>query len=471
MTAPDTSSHAAPRRVLSTRDGVVLVVGLIVGAGIFRAPPLVAAHASGTWSFLLLWVLGGIGAVIGALCYAELASAYPHPGGEYHVLRRAFGQPVAFLLGWARLTVLQTGSIALLAFVFADHAVRLLPGDDAARSPVIGPAIAAAVIVLLTMVNAGGLRPGRRAQYALTAAEVVGLGAVILAGLAVAVKGGAGSAPVPPATMDAVASPNVGLALVFVLLTYGGWSEAAYLSAELRDERRGVRRTLTWGVAAVTALYLLANAAYVAALGFGGLARSTAVAVDVMRAAAGTWGAVAVGVIVMASTLSSANATMITGARGSFAVGRDTAPLSALGVWRDAGAGRGGTPRHALIVQTGIALVLVALGGAARAGFETMVAYTAPVFWLTLLLMGCALVVLRRRDPDRDRPYRVPLYPVTPLLFCATSAALLHSSVRYAGRGALLGIAVLAAGIPVLLVGRARARRAEAALGTSGVRP
>ena len=457
-------SAAAPRRVLSTRDGVVLVVGLVVGAGIFRAPPLVAGQVGDGWSFLGLWAAGGLIALVGALCYAELASAYPHAGGEYHVLHRAFGGAAAFLLGWSRLAVLQTGSIALLAFVFADYAASLLFGAGPAPAAAV-PLLAAGTVMALTLVNAAGLEPGRRTQYLLTTVELAGLCAVIVAGFVVAA---AGRAPdVAPAAPDASApAPNVALALVFVLLTFGGWSEAAYLSAELRDERRGVRRTLTWGVLVVTVLYLLANAAYLLALGLRGVAGSTAVAVDVARAAAGGGGGVAGGLVVMASALSSANATMITGARGSFAVGADVTALSALGVWHAPGAADGGTPRRALVVQGGVSLVLVVFGAATRAGFETLVAYTAPVFWLTLLLMGLALFVLRRRDPTRARPFRVPLYPVTPLLFCATSAAMLYSSVAYAGPGALLGLAVMLAGVPVLLLDRVRARRAGAARAT-----
>ena len=464
MTAATPRSPAAPHRVLSTVDGIVLVVGLVVGAGIFRTPPLVAAQVGDAWSFLGLWAAGGLIALVGALCYAELASTYPHPGGEYHVLRRAFGGAVGFLLGWSRLTVLQTGSIALLAFVFADYAVSLVAAGPAA-SRVAVPALAAGAVVVLTLVNVVGLRPGKRTQYALTGAEIAGLCAVIAGGFLVAARAGLGDGPAAGsgggADAGGASTPNVALALVFVLLTYGGWSEAAYLSAELRDERRGVRRTLVWGVAVVTVLYLLANAAYALALGLEGVGGSTAVAVDVMRAAAGQWGAVAVGLVVMASALSSANATMITGARGSFAVGADVAPLAALGVWSATDRDDGGTPRRALVAQAVVSLVLVALGAATRTGFETMVAYTAPVFWLTLLLMGVALFVLRRREPARERPFRVPLYPLTPLLFCATSAGMLYSSVAYAGRGAVLGLLVMLAGVPVLLLARARVRRPD----------
>jgi len=461
------STHAAPRRVLSTMDGVVMVVGLVVGAGIFRTPPLVAANVGSGAEFLGVWLAGGVVALTGALSYAELASTYPHAGGEYHVLQRAFGGFTAFLIGWSRLAVLQTGSIALLSFVFADYAVRLLPGGGESLPAIAGPAIAAAVVLTLTVVNALGLRHGTLAQYGFTAAALVGIALVVVAAVVGTMQGGGeGVVTASPATPTPASSPNPALAFVFVLLTYGGWSEAAYLSAELRDEQRGVSRTLIWGVAAVTATYLLANLAYLVALGLDGIVASTAVAVDVMERVMGGWGGVIVALTVMTAALSSANGTMITGARTGYAVGSEISPLRPLGIWapeRDAeGEKAGGTPRRALVAQGLVSLLLVALGAATRAGFETMVAYTAPVFWLTLLLMGVALFVLRRRDRGLERPFRVPLYPVLPLFFCVTSAAMLWSSVAYAGRGALLGVAVMLCGVPLFLLERARARRAAA---------
>jgi APA family basic amino acid/polyamine antiporter len=249
--------------------------------------------------------------------------------------------------------------------------------------------------------------------------------------------------------------PGLGLAIVFVLLTFGGWSEAAYLSAELRDRRRGVVRTLVVGLGVITLLYLLANAAYLRGLGHAGVAASATVATDVMRHAVGGGGAALVGVIVIVAALSSANATMITGARSNYALGRDIPLFGFLSGWHAAGS----TPKAAFLFQGAVALLLVGFGALARSGFEAMVAYTAPVFWMILLGTGASLIALRRRDPDADRPFRVPLYPVTPLLFCAIAGYMLYSSVAYAGLGALLGVAVMLAGLPLLAL--ARSHRAE----------
>ncbi len=443
--AERTSPTSVPRPVLSTLDGIVLIVGLVLGAGIFRAPQLVAAGSTSNESFLLLWVAGGVVSLIGALCYAELGAAYPNAGGEYHFLRRAFGRQAGFLCAWSRLTVIQTGSIAILAFVVGDYAGSIGWADDA--PPWVSPAVAAVVVVLLTGLNVAGLRQGCRMQYALTTMEVLALLAVITAGIIVAVSPGN-----PPASSSHIPRSGVSLAFIFVLLTFGGWSEAAYLSAEFRDRRRGVVRTLSWGLAIITLLYLLTNVAYLLALGLGGVAKSTAVAADVMRKGVGEWGAVLVSLGVMVAALSSANATMITGARSNYAMGRDVPVFGFLGGWQE----QQSTPKAAFLLQGAIALGLVGFGAVTRHGFEAMVAYTAPVFWIILLATGLSLLILRRREPSVPRPFRVPLYPLTPLLFCAVALYMLHASVAYAGRGALLGLGVMLAGIPIILLARSR---------------
>ena len=247
--------------------------------------------------------------------------------------------------------------------------------------------------------------------------------------------------------------------MVFVLLTFGGWSEAAYLSADVRDRRRGISRALLGGTAIITALYLLANLAYLRGLGLAGIAASPTVAADLMARAVGPAGSALVSAIVMVSALSSANATMITGSRCNFAVGRDLRRLSFLADWRV----ERGTPANALLLQGAVAVVLVGFGAVARSGFQAMVAYTAPVFWLVLLLTGLSLFILRRRDPGAARPFRVPLYPLTPALFCAAAAFMFYSSLAHAGLGALLGLAVMALGVPVFWLARPVAHRTSLA--------
>lgn len=435
---PD-AGEAGPGRSLTALDGAVLVVGVVLGVGIFRSPSVVAANSGDGLLFLALWVVGGAISLVGALCYAELATAYPDAGGEYHIIGRTYGWPLGFLVAWSRMAVIQTGSIAILAYVFGDYAAAIVPLDGA------GPPVwAAGVVVALTAVNVAGLRPGRWTQYVLTGGAVAALVGVVAAGFLLPASGA--PAPPPDAGGAEAGGTSVGLALIFVLLAFGGWSEGAYVSAEIRDRSRGIGRVLLWGTGAITLLYVLANAAYLAGLGLEGVAGSDAVAADLLEAVAGPWGGRVVSGAIILAALSSANATVITGARSNYALGRDWPLFSVLGGWsKDREA-----PVAALVVQGGVALLLVGFGAVQRSGFEAMVEYTAPVFWLVLLFTGAAVIVQRRRDPGTERPYRVPAYPLTPLLFCASAGYMVYSSVRNAGDGALLGLAVMALGLPFL---------------------
>jgi amino acid transporter len=423
---------AEPRPALRTLDALGLILGIVIGAGIFRAPPVVAANANGAGPILAAWVLGGLVSLAGAACYAELATTYPHAGGDYHFLLRALGRAPAFLFAWARITVIPTGSIAMLAFVFGDYAAQL------ARAPGASAAFAAILVVALTLLNAAGLRLACRAQNVLAAALVAGLLAIIVVGFLLPAAPGA-PAPAPP-------RPAFGLAMVFVLLAYGGWNEAAYVSAELRGGRRTIAAALVVSLAIVTTLYVLTNAAYLRGLGLAGVRGSSAVASDLLSRAVGRAGGVAIGLLVCAAVTTAANATLLMGSRLVYAFGRDFALFAPLGRWSP----RASSPVNAIFLQGGIALVLVGFGALSRRGFEAMVAYTAPVFWLFFLLTGVSLFVLRRRDPAAPRPFRVPLYPLTPLVFCATCAFLLWSSLAYAGPGAIAGVAVLATGLAPL---------------------
>ncbi len=432
-----TQAAARPEPVLELRDAIALIVGIVVGAGIFKAPSVVAANAGSAWGMLGAWVLGGIVSLIGALCYAELATSCPHAGGDYHFLTRAYGKKLSFMFAWARLAVITTGSIALLAFVFGDYCSRLYALG--AQSSAI---YAAMVVIVLTAVNSAGVKIGAATQNWLTALQLLGLLALALAGFA--------AAPAPealgaPGGADPL-QPAFGLCMVFVLLTYGGWNEAAYISAEVKDGRRNMLRALMWGMSIITALYVLLNLAYLRGLGLAGMARSQVVAADLSQQLWGVAGAKAISVLIALSVLTSINATILFGARSNYALGCDWPLLGFLGRW-DA---RSGTPVRALLLQGAVALALIAFGAFMRQGFETMVDYTAPVFWLFFLLTGIALFVLRRREPELPRPFKVPLYPLLPLAFCASSAWLLYSSLAYTRLGALVGVGVLAAGVPLL---------------------
>lgn len=429
------NAKRAPNASLSVFDAVIIMVGLVIGIGIFRTPSIVAANVESELAFVLVWVAGGLITLIGALCYAELAAAHPHAGGEYHFLSRAYGRPTAVLFGWARGSVMQTGAIAGVAFVLGDYLSQIVPLGP------YGPAIYAALsIIVFTAINVIGTRQSKTLQITVTFIEIGAVVAIILAGFLL----GSGE-PTPP-VVQSQETAALGMAMIFVLLTYGGWNEVAYLTGEIKDAPRNIAKVLVLGTAAIASLYVLANIAMLAVLGLEGLRQSDAVAAEMMRAIAGPSGAMIVSLAVVVAAISTLNATIFTGGRVYYAMAQDLTLLPRVGEWNE----RGKTPANGLILQAGVALALVGIGAGTRDGFQAMVDYTAPVFWGSLLLIGIAVFVLRRKEPDRLRPYKVPLYPLTPALFCITCAYMLHGSLAYTGVAALIGVAVLVAGAPLL---------------------
>jgi len=432
-------SGMAQARGLSVLDAVAVLVGVVIGIGIFGFPPLVAQHAQSESVYLALWLGGAAVMLMGALCYAELGSAYPGAGGEYLYLRHAWGPRVALLFAWARCTVIQTGAIAVVAFIYGEYAQELAPLGTH------GVALHAAIAVIaLTLLNIMGTQPSKRIQLVFTVLTLAALAAVVATGLS--------APPAPPAPVEPLAGSTLGLlgmGLVFVLLTYGGWNEAAYLSGELREARRNMAKVLLIGTAVVAGAYLLTNLALLQIFGLQGLRETRAVAATLMTLAAGPYAAIVLSLLVCVTALSTINGTILTGARVYSALGQDVPRLRPLAGWSM----RGQTPTSALLAQGAITLVLLGYGAYAHDGVQTLVAYTAPVFWLFMLLVAASVWRLRRLDPHRPRPFRVPLYPLT-------CAGLVWSSARYAGVGALLGLAVLAAGLPALRLLRAAPRSA-----------
>jgi amino acid transporter len=446
------NQQAAPQASLSVVDGVAVMVGIVVGIGIFKTPSLVAANVDSGFTFIAVWLAGGLITLMGALCYAELAAANPHAGGEYHFLQRAYGRVPATLSAWARGTVIQTGAIALVAFVFGDYAAQLVPiGPN-------GPAIYAALaVIVFSGLNLAGTLQSANAQRIFTIVTLGAMLVVIFTGLFYAGNTQTAAAVAAPSASGA-SGGALGLAMVLVLLTYGGWNEAAYLSGEMRDVRRNMMRVMVFGTLILVALYGAMAFAYLHGLGLERLRAAEAPAAELMRLAAGHIGAVVLALTVCCAAVSTLNATIFTGARVYFALGRDIPALRKLGIWST----KGDNPVNAIVLQGVIAFGLVLFGATTRDGFQAMVDYTAPVFWFFMALVGLSLFVLRWREPERELPFRVPLYPLTPALFVLTCLYLLYSSLVYTGLGALVGVAVLLAGLPLLFLADARRRSVAA---------
>ena len=445
----ESSREGAPRPVLGLGDATAIIVGLIIGAGIFGTPAIVAGAVQSPGLMVAAWVAGGVFSVIGALCYAELATAYPSAGGEYHFLGRAFGPHLAFLYGWARMTVIVAGSIAVFAYLFGDYMTRVIPLG--AHSSALWAGI---VVVVLTVVNYLGIREGKATQDIFTFLEASGLVIIVVAGLFFA-SPGAETTPAAAPGNPWYFGAGIGSAMVFVLFTYGGWNDAAYISAEVRDPRRNMVRALLYSIGLITLLYVLVNIAYARGLGFDAMSRSDAVAADLLKRSWGGVGEKLISIMIAIAAITSVNGSMIVGARSNYALGRDWRAFAWLGVWHESS----GSPRNAMLVQGVIAFALVVFGAVYNAGFKGLVEYSLPVFWSFFLLTGVALFVLRAKEPDAPRPFRVPLYPVVPGLFVLVCAYLLYASLAYHREHALVGIAVLAVGAVVMLaVGRGAAR-------------
>lgn len=439
--------EASPKRLLQPYAAVAIIVGIVVGAGIFKTPSMVAGVTGDIGWALLIWVAGAVISLAGALCYAELSTTYPHAGGDYHFLTRAYGMRVSFLYAWAKAMVINTGSIALLAFVFGDYMTQVIPLGE--RSTVIW---AVGIVLVLTAINVAGIHASSGLQTLLTVLEVLGLLAIVIAGFMLTAPEG----QTPPAFTSTPPLGLMGLALVFVLLTYGGWNESAYISAEVKGGVRIIVPVIVTSLVIIAIVYFLVNAALIHGLGLKGLADSKAPAADLLNQAFGPWGQKLIGLFVALAALTSINATMIVGARANYALGKDWSKLAFMGQWASAK----GSPTSAYIIQAVISLALVGFGALQSDGFESMVEFTAPVFWIFLMLVGLSVFIMRSRDPSTPRPFKVPLYPLTPILFCVSCGYLAYSSITYAqSKGAIhISFGVMALGLLALFLLKSPAR-------------
>lgn len=448
---------------LSVWDAGSLIIGIVIGASLFRVPSDVFSSVPGVAGGLWLWLIGGLLSLAGALCYSELAAAYPRLGGDYVYLSRAYGRWMGFLFGWMRFTVIIPANIGAMAFIFAEHARRLGQLDAAWQAP-----LALTAILVLTAVNLGGVRLGTRVQNGLTVLKLLGLAAIIVAGFGFAVQ----SPEIDATPATDVATPQYGLALVLILYAYGGWSDAAFVAAEVRDVRRNLPRALVLGLGTIIVLYLLVNAAYATGLGLDGVRSSSTPAAELLQRSWGRSGEVGVILIVMLSTLGAINGMIFSGARLTVALGEGHRVFSLLGRNRS----DAGNPHRAVLSIAAVSVLLVWLvgtdsgvrllgwlltrGGMSRPswepgeqGFETLVIGAAPTFWIFFCLTAAAVPLLRFRDPHVERPFRC-WSPLMPLVFGATSVYMLWSSVMYARTLAWFGAGLLLCGAVLLLIDR-----------------
>lgn len=423
---------------------------------------MIAGNTHSPGQLFGLWLLGGGFALIGSLCYAELGATYGAAGGDYHYQTRAFGRGAGFLFGWTQLVVIQTVNIAMFSSVFAEFAWKTcLPQSTAAVSAVTVNLTAMLTVAAVTGINLIGLQSGKTVQNLLTAGKLAGIALLILA---------AWFAPRIDAPQPASAGDWT-VALIMILYAYGGWNDAAFVANEVRDRPRNVPRALSGGVGLVALVYLAVNAAYVGVLGFSGLQHSGDPPVALMTGWFGEAGARAMSAIIMVSALGAVNGLVLSVSRLHAAVGSDHRLFALMGRWST----RHDAPIGSLIVQALFTILLLGLVGTDQGrefldsiyrqvtgqalpwkefhgGFDLLFAVGAPVFWTFFLATGVAFFVLRFREPQIDRPFRTPGYPITPLLFCAMCGFGIFASVSYARAFTWLGVIPVLVGMVVYCV-------------------
>ena len=435
MTEARVESRGLARR-LGVFDATMLVMGGIIGSGIFVTPAEVARHVDTPLLIVGVWVLGGIVALAASFVYAELAARRPEVGGQYAYLRDAYGPMPAFLYGWALLLVIQSGGMAAVAITFARYFA----------------AVAVAVLALLTLINCLGVRSGSNVQSVLMLLKILGIAVLVGAGIWFAPAAAAHAQAPSLGSISAVAA--IGAAMTPVMFSYGGWQTSSFVAGEMRNPQRDLGRGLLFGVAGVILLYCSVALVCVHALGPAGLAASKTPATDVMRLALGERGASFIAIGIAISALGFLSQGMLTAPRVYFAMAEDglffrkVAEVSS----------RTRVPVVAIVLQ-GVAAAVIALSGT----FGQILSYVVSVDFIFFGLTGAALFVFRRRDPNQQVAYKAPLHPFTTCLFVAACALTVIATVWNNPVNSLIGYAILLAGVPACLYWQRKSRRAAAA--------
>ena len=427
-----TSTHGLVRR-LGPFDATMLVMGGIIGAGIFVNPAEVARHVHTPLLIVGVWALGGLIAFAGALVYAELADRRPEVGGQYAYLRDAYGPTPAFLYGWSLLLVIQSGGMAAVAITFARYFLDLAP------LPVSEGAVAAAVLILLVAINCLGVRAGGTVQSGLMVLKILAIATLVIGGLAFA---SAHPELAMPARREVATAGGtiaaIGAAMTPVMFAYGGWQTASFVAAEMRNPRRDLVRALLMGVAGVVILYTSVAFVCLYALGPTGLAQSSTPAADAMRLALGSKGATLIALGITISALGFLSQGMLTAPRVYFAMAEDGLFFRKVAEVSEATR----VPVLAIVLQ-GAAAIAIALSGS----YGQILSYVVSVDFIWFGLTGFALFIFRRRDPA-EAGFRAPGHPVTTGLFVAACALIVLATVLSSPVNSAIGFLILLAGIP-----------------------
>jgi len=433
---PPSPPQSDLKRELNLLDAIMINVGTMIASAIFIVPATVAAAAHGTALMTLVWVVGGVVSLLGALSIAELAAAYPEAGGQYAYLREAYGTVWAFLYGWANFAVINTASIAAIAVGFARY-IGFFTATPLSETAI--RIIAILSIVGLTLLNCRGVRLGATTQNVLTTLKIGAL--IALIGSSFVLTGGSAShlQPLWPSGAVGQLIGPFGVAMVAVLWAYDGWIETTYVGSEIMNPGRNLPRSIILSTAIVIALYVLASVAYAWVLGPGGMSGSALVASDAAKVTMGAIGATFVVVAILVSTLGANNGIILTAARIPYAMARGGMFFRSQGIVHP----RYGTPTVALLTQCGVAVALTAFGT-----YDQLFTYVVFAQFLFYALSAGAVIKLRHSAPQLARPYRTWGYPVTPVVFIGFAIWLVYNTIVETPRDAVIGAGLILLGLP-----------------------
>ncbi len=421
------------KRTLKSSDLTLLVVGGVIGSGIFLVPSTVLKQAGSVRIAMLAWLAGGILSLFGALTYAELGAMNPSSGGLYAYTRDAFGRFPAFLFGWTMFFVIGAGTVATLAVASANYM-----GQFAELTPLMKQLIAVGLIILMAVINVRGVRGSAMVQNWATGIKA---GAIIVMSLMLLLMSGTPVVPadVPPLVASPALLTSIGTAMISVLWAYEGWQYVTFAAGEAIDPQRTLPRSIVLGTVILIAIYMLANVAYLVALGPEQMAASERVAGDATAAVLGPLAGQAIALAIIISMYSAAHAIVITTPRVYYSMAQDGIFFKKLAEVHP----KFGTPAFAIIASCAWAAVLAWSGT-----FEQLLTYVVFVGWIFYALGAAALIVLRRTRPDAERPFRVPGYPWTPILFVLSAIAIVGNAIYAQPKEALIGLGVVFAGVP-----------------------
>ena len=440
------------RRSLGFTDLMLITIGTVIGSGIYLVPSLVLRQTGGhTGLAFTVWAVAGFLSLLGALTYAELGAMKPEAGGLYAYLRDAFGPLPAFLYGWASFLVIASGSIAALAVAFANYLSPLLPF----RVP--GPVISLAVILVVALINIRGTRGSATVQNWTTGAK---FGVLFLLSVVLTLRGtgGAGLPTAPIEVPNGSLAAGFGAAMIGVLWAYEGWQYVTFSAGEAKDPQRTFPRAISIATFLLIVLYLMANLGYVRALGPAGVANSQRVAADAIGTILGPVAGAVVSALILVSIFSALNGLILTTPRMYYAMARDGLFFQKLTSVHP----RFGTPAFAIVTLTAWGALLAASGT-----FSQLLTYAVFTGWIFYALGALAVMMLRRSEPNASRPFRVPGYPVTPILFVVAAVALVVNTIITQPGISSIGLAFVALGAPVFFIWRSRGRASVPAVASS----